>query len=54
MVWFVVIGVWIGMGLCYEMLDINGILYFFEYMFFKGINMRFVWEIVEFFDWIGG
>lgn len=53
-VWFVVIGVWIGMGFWSEYFEINGVLYFFEYMFFKGIKIRFVCEIVESFDCIGG
>lgn len=34
---FVLIGVWVFVGGWYEWLEQNGIVYFFEYMVFKGM-----------------
>lgn len=39
----VIVGVWIDVGSRFELVEINGIVYFLEYMFFKGMENRSIW-----------
>lgn len=48
------IGIWVLVGLRYEIKKINGILYFIEYILFKGIKNRSLKEIVYEIELIGG
>lgn len=45
-VYFVLVGVWVGVGLCDEGVMVVGVVYFFEYLLFKLMFICFVVDIV--------
>lgn len=52
--YLVVIGIWVNVGCCDECVDQNGIVYFLEYMVFKGMFMCIFLQIVEVIENVGG
>lgn len=50
----VIVGVWIDVGSRFELVEINGIVYFLEYMFFKGMENRSIWQLEEEIENMGG
>jgi len=50
----VILGCWVGVGSCDEVFGYYGVMYFFEYLLFKGIMCCFVFDIVVVFDVVGG
>lgn len=50
----VIVGFWVVVGFCDEELVIYGFMYFFEYLFFKGMVVCIVFDIVVVFDQVGG